>query len=78
LFREQIGMPPKLYCRLQRFQNMLKQIASGSSVDWAQLALAAGYCDQAHLVHEFRDFSGLSPTAYLGERRRAASHVSID
>lgn len=65
LFREQIGLTPKLYCRLQRFQNTLKLIASGASVDWAQLALAAGYSDQAHLAHEFRDFSGLSPSAYL-------------
>ena len=65
LFREQIGLTPKLYCRLQRFQNTLKLIASGASVDWAQLALAAGYCDQAHLAHEFHDFSGLSPSAYL-------------
>lgn len=65
LFREQIGLTPKLYCRLQRFQNTLKLIASGASVDWAQLALAAGYCDQAHLAHEFRDFSEVSPSAYL-------------
>src|ERR1700730_3070049 len=41
VFREQIGLTPKLYCRLQRFQNALKQIASGASVDWAQIALAA-------------------------------------
>jgi len=78
LFREQVGMPPKLYCRLQRFQNALKQIASGAPVDWAQLALAAGYCDQAHLAHEFRDFSGLSPTAYLACDHPAPEHVSID
>ena len=65
LFREEIGLTPKLYCRLQRFQNTLRQIASRASVDWAQLALAAGYCDQAHLAHEFHDFSGLSPSAYL-------------
>jgi AraC-like DNA-binding protein len=65
LFREQIGLTPKLCCRLMRFQNTLKLIASGASVDWAQLALAAGYYDQAHLAHEFRDFSGLSPSAYL-------------
>ena len=78
LFREQVGLTPKLYCRLQRFQNTLKQIASGASVDWAQLALAAGYCDQAHLAHEFRDFSGLSPSAYLAGCHRSASHASID
>ena len=65
LFRMQIGLTPKLYCRLQRFQNTLKLIAPGTSVDWAQLALAAGYCDQAHLTHEFHDFSGLTPSAYL-------------
>jgi AraC-like DNA-binding protein len=78
LFREQIGLTPKLYCRLQRFQNALKQIASGASVDWVHLALAAGYCDQAHLAHEFRDFSGLSPSAYLASVHRPASHASID
>jgi AraC-like DNA-binding protein len=78
LFREQIGLPPKLYCRVQRFQNALKQIASGASVDWAQLALAAGYSDQAHLAHEFRDFSGLSPSAYLASDRRSSNQVSID
>jgi len=78
LFREQIGLTPKLYCRLQRFQNTLKQIASGGSVDWAQIALAAGYCDQAHLAHEFRDFSGLSPSAYLAECHRSAGHASAD
>lgn len=76
LFREQIGLTPKLYCRIQRFQNALKQIAAGASVDWAQLALEAGYCDQAHLVHEFRDFSGLSPSAFLASCARPASHAS--
>lgn len=77
LFREQVGLTPKLYCRIQRFQNALKQIASGACVDWAQLALGAGYCDQAHLAHEFRDFSGLSPSAYLAGCHRSASHASI-
>jgi AraC-like DNA-binding protein len=78
LFREQVGMPPKLYCRLQRFQNALKQISSGAPVEWAQLAQAAGYCDQAHLAHEFRDFSGLSPTAYLAGVPLFPDPASID
>jgi AraC-like DNA-binding protein len=77
VFREQIGLTPKLYCRLQRFQNALKQIASGASVDWAEIALAVGYCDQAHLAHEFRDFSGLSPSAYLAAAA-PSRHPSID
>lgn len=70
LFREQVGLTPKLYCRLHRFQGAARQIASGAPVDWADLALAGGYCDQAHLSNEFREFSGVSPGAYLaGEKR---------
>jgi AraC-like DNA-binding protein len=69
LFREQVGLTPKLYCRVHRFQGVLRQIALRAPVDWADLALAGGYCDQAHLANEFRSFSGISPSSYLaGER----------
>jgi AraC-like DNA-binding protein len=65
LFSEQVGLPPTLYRRLLRFQGVLGQIASGERADWADLALARGYYDQAHLSREFRDFSGISPGAYV-------------
>jgi AraC-like DNA-binding protein len=77
LFREQIGLTPKLYCRVRRFQNTLNHIASGGPVDLAQLALTAGYCDQAHLAHEFREFSGLSLGKYLVCERRSAKGIFI-
>jgi AraC-like DNA-binding protein len=69
LFREQVGLTPKLYCRLRRFQDVSRQIAFGAPVNWARLALAGGYCDQAHLANEFRHFSGISPSAYLASDR---------
>ena len=78
LFREQVGLTPKLYCRLHRFQQVLRQIASGAPVDWADLALAGGYCDQAHLVNQFRNFSGISPSVYLANERSFANHVPTD
>jgi AraC-like DNA-binding protein len=78
LFREQVGITPKLYCRLHRFQGVLRQIASGAPVDWADVALAGGYYDQAHLVHEFQDFSGISPVTYLESERPAVNHVPMD
>lgn len=78
LFREQVGLTPKLYCRLHRFQDVLRQIALGAPVDWVDLALAGGYCDQAHLANEFRDFSGISPSAYLASERSLVNHVPID
>jgi AraC-like DNA-binding protein len=78
VFREQVGLTPKLYCRVHRFQQVLRQIAAGSPVDWADVAIAGGYCDQAHLGHEFHDFSGLSPGAYLAADRPFRNHVAID
>lgn len=77
VFAENIGMTPKRYCRLLRFQNVVRQIASRESVNWAELALACGFCDQAHLVHEFRAFSGFSPEIFLVSNRPYPNHVRI-
>jgi AraC-like DNA-binding protein len=78
LFREQIGMTPKLYCRLIRFQEVVRQVRAGGPVNWADIAVAGGYSDQAHLVHEFREFSGLTPTSYLEAERPHANHIRLD
>jgi len=77
LFREQVGITPKLYCRLNRFQNVLRQITSGAPVDWADVALAGGYYDQPHLNHDFNDFAGISPGTYLASNPRL-THVPMD
>lgn len=78
LFREQVGMTPKLYCRLRRFRGVVRQIASGERVEWAAVAQSGGYCDQAHLSHEFREFSGLSPGDYVAAERPFPNHVRVD
>jgi len=78
LFREQVGITPKLYCRIHRFQRVLRRIASGEPVDWGSVALAGGYCDQAHLGHEFKDFSGITPGDYLASDRPFVNHVVLD
>lgn len=74
-FSEQVGMTPKRYCRLMRFRKVVRQIASNQPVDWVDVALAGGFCDQAHLIHEFRAFSGLSPERYLAADRPFPNHV---
>jgi AraC-like DNA-binding protein len=61
IFRESVGVTPKLYCRLARFQAGLAYARSGRKVDWAVAALEAGYCDQSHMIADFRQFSGLTP-----------------
>jgi AraC-like DNA-binding protein len=78
VFREQVGMTPKLYCRLIRFRAVMRHIVAGTPVDWTDVALAGGYYDQAHLAHEFRDFSGMSPSRFLAAERPFANHIRID
>jgi AraC-like DNA-binding protein len=46
-------------------------------VDWAEVALSCGYYDQAHFIHDFRAFSGLTPTGYRTARTAFQNHVSF-
>lgn len=59
-FRERIGLTPKTYCRIARFQAGLVY-AGRADTDWAQVAAESGYADQSHLIAEFRRFSSLTP-----------------
>lgn len=65
LFTAHVGLTPKLFCRILRFQHVREFVNQTSTLNWAQLALAGGYYDQSHLIRDFRKFSGLSPTDYL-------------
>ena len=53
-----------------RFATTVLSINPAEPIDWADLASSAGYFDQAHFGHEFREFTGLTPTRYLEVRRR--------
>ena len=75
LFREQVGTTPKLFCRLERFLQIVRQTKEGREIDWADVALAGGYCDQAHMAHEFQEFSGLSPGRFLASARPHRYHI---
>ena len=77
LFKDQVGLTPKLFCRVRRFQEVLRAIHDAREVDWADMALAAGYYDQAHFIADFREFSGLNPTAYLKMRGEHLNHVPL-
>jgi AraC-like DNA-binding protein len=64
-FAAAVGLTPKRYARLQRFDRVLHAVDLGRAIDWARVALDCGYFDQAHLIHDFREFSGVCPTAYV-------------
>lgn len=62
-FQLDVGVGPKLYARIARFQRAARLLA-GSPLTLAELAADLGYSDQSHMSHEFRRFAGLSPSAY--------------
>lgn len=77
LFRNQVGITPKLFCRTQRFQNVLEMVSVKASVDWMDVAFSCGYFDQAHLIHDFRSFADCTPTEYLAQRGFHPCHVVL-
>lgn len=76
LFRSEVGLSPKVFCRIRRFNEALRRIEHLTDVDWVDVALSCGYFDQAHFNHDFRAFSGLSPSNYL-RHRTSRTHVAI-
>ena len=62
-FTESIGIGPKEYARTVRLQRAVEMAAK--SRDWVRIAAAAGYYDQAHLIGDFHDLVGVTPSAYL-------------
>ena len=69
-FKEIIGVTPKRLARTYRFAATVFAINPAGPIDWGDLADGAGYFDQAHFGHEFRAFTGLTPTRYVEVRRR--------
>jgi AraC-like DNA-binding protein len=77
LFTGQVGLTPKVYFRLRRFQQALRRLETRTTDDLASLALDCGYYDQAHFNHDFKAFSGLSPTAFLAQWAGRPNHVPL-
>jgi AraC-like DNA-binding protein len=66
-FRYEIGVPPKLYARIVRFEVALRRKAAAPLALWTDIAHGLGYHDQMHMVRDFKHLSGNSPTAISGQ-----------
>jgi len=77
VFAGEVGLTPKLYCRVRRFQQARELVRNLATPDWAGIAVDCGYYDQSHFVHDFREFSGLTPSAYFSRQSDLvmANHV---
>ncbi|HUA79992.1 MAG TPA: helix-turn-helix domain-containing protein [Dyella sp.] len=78
LFRRHVGMTAKQYARLMRFRAVVDMAhPAAGPLDWARIAADGGYCDQAHMSHEFRRFSGMTPTDFAASRGPYLNHVPL-
>jgi AraC-like DNA-binding protein len=75
LFAAEVGMTPKLYGRVRRFQRARELVRKAAEPDWAAVAVSCGFFDQSHLIRDFGEFSGLSPMSYLNQR---SDHVLLN
>ncbi|WP_405236022.1 helix-turn-helix domain-containing protein [Lentisalinibacter orientalis] len=64
-FRRYLGVTPKYYQRILRFNDVLRVIRAEGPVAWSAVAHHCGYADQSHFIRDFRHFSGFNPTDFL-------------
>ncbi len=76
-FRREVGLTPKLLAQIARFQSIIQAVRGSAAASWADVAQQCGYHDQAHLIREFRRFSGTTPGQYLKHRDEDENHILI-
>lgn len=77
IFKQHVGVSPKYYQRIARFNRVLEEVDARQSVEWTQIAYACDFYDQSHLSNDFKFFSGISPKEYLAQRGEYPNFVPI-
>ena len=76
-FERCVGLTPKVFARICAFQRVIHSVGQRARVNWADAAARCGYYDQAHLIREFRAFSGLTPANYLSMRGPFLNYLEV-
>jgi AraC-like DNA-binding protein len=79
VFTEDVGMTPKRYSMVRRFQRALSLASRSSPAAWSQIALECGYFDQAHLCRDWSALTGMSPGQFLAQRAISVkeNHIAL-
>lgn len=78
VFYRNVGLTPKRFRRIRRFQWALASLRRTPSRGWLDLAAECGYYDQAHFIHDFRAFSGFTPTQFSLQSGADTQFIPID
>lgn len=77
LFKDQVGVTPKEFLKVSRFQKAVQEIESKGALQWTAVADDCGYYDQSHFIADFKTFSGLTPAAYLRQRGELLNYLPV-
>jgi AraC-like DNA-binding protein len=77
LFKKYVGLTPKGFQKIMRFQKIVHDLETKNHINWTQLALDCGYYDQAHFINEFKAFSGYNPQQYLSEKGPDLNYIPL-
>lgn len=78
MFRRQVGVTPKQYLKLMRFQRVVNAIETEQVCDWSELSLDCGFFDQSHFINDFRSLSGFTPEDYARRRGGFLNYVPME
>ena len=77
IFRDNVGLTPKTFLKVTRFQKAIKEIEQHKKISWASIAIESGYYDQAHFINDFKNFSGFTPRQYLVLKNEEINYVPV-
>ena len=76
LFYTEVGLSPKTFIRITRFQEVFKKIRQQGVKDLTGLAYEYGYYDQSHFIRDFQAFSGVNPRKFFSEKNFIAEMIT--
>ena len=78
MFKNHVGITPKGYVKILRFQKAISEIEMNKPVRWTSIAQDSGFYDQAHFINNFRSFSGFTPEEYLRKKNGVLNYVPVE
>lgn len=77
MFRRQVGVTPKSYLKIMRFQKAVRTIDAAENIDWGQISLECGFYDQSHFINDFKHFAGFTPEQYAKIHTNYQNYVPV-
>lgn len=77
MFRKQVGVTPKSYLKIMRFQKAIRTIDLSQSPDWGRISQDCGFYDQAHFINDFKHFSGFTPAKYAEIQTNYQNYIPV-